>query len=452
MQLSTTLEKIFYHYARQNQELFNLVTPDFFQNKDIQNCFRFDKRFFEKYAQLPTKQQVVQMISTQKENGGADAEEIQQEVDKVQSIFKTKIDEYSAEWLKENAEAWIEWKTLDTSFIDAINLMKSTKVDVNNIKEIVQKVKTLILEKNNLSFQFSQGLDFFNPEDHFKESAEAYPTGYEYFDACLAGGYRPGTLYCVIAESGKGKSIVLGNLTIAVVKQGYNAAFITLEMGDTDVLARIGSNLLDVPIDEYKEFARDPAKVKKKISKFRKGSGTTLQTPGQLFIKEYPTSAAGVPEFEAYLKKVEELQGIKFSLIAIDYINICMNWKNPNSENTYMKIKQLAEDLRAMGMRNKWTILTASQVNRSGVGNSDLTTQSLSESMGLLHTVDGMFALMQDEEQRANGIFIMKAIKLRNSGEINSKKRFIVDYSHMRITEDTEHPMYNMDDIFKDEE
>ena len=122
-----------------------------------------------------------------------------------------------------------------------------------------------------------------------------------------------------------------------------------------------------------------------------------------------------------------------------------MNWRNPNTENTYMKIKQLAEDFRAMGQRNDWSIATASQVNRDGVANSDLSTKSTSESMGLVHSLDGLFGIVQDEEQRANGIYIVKALKLRNSGEVNSKKRFLIDYSHMRITEDNEHASYNMD-------
>jgi hypothetical protein len=30
------------------------------------------------------------------------------------------------------------------------------------------------------------------------------------------------------------------------------------------------------------------------------------------------------------------------------------NWRNPNTENSYSKIKQLAEDLRAMATRNNW--------------------------------------------------------------------------------------------------
>lgn len=37
--------------------------------------------------------------------------------------------------------------------------------------------------------------------------------------------------------------------------------------------------------------------------------------------------------------------------------------KKKTSDDTYMKIKQLAEDLRAMAMRNECAIITATQVN-----------------------------------------------------------------------------------------
>ena len=205
MILSTSLEKIFYHHTRNTPELFTLVTPEFFQNKEIANCFKIDKKFHAKYLQLPTQAQIEQMVSTQKENAGLDSEEVEKEVQKVKSVFKTKLNEYSTEWLKENAEAWIEWKTLDTSFFDAINFMKTAKADVNNIKEIVQKVKSIILERNNLSFEFSMGLDFFNPSDHYSEDSESFTTGYPFLDACLGGGYRKGNLICFIAGSGVGK-------------------------------------------------------------------------------------------------------------------------------------------------------------------------------------------------------------------------------------------------------
>jgi len=449
MILSTTLEKIFYHYSRTNLDLFFLVTPDFFQNKDIKLCAKLDKKFFDKYQNLPTKSQMEQMVSTIKENEGIEPDDIEAELEKIRSIFNVRLNEYSVEWLKENAEAWIEWKTLDSSFFDAINYMKTTKVDVNNIKEVVEKVKSIILDRNNINFQFSLGLDFFNPEDHIITDEFTKPTGYPFFDECLRGGYRKGTLIAVVAPPKVGKSLFLGNMAIQSMKQGDNVAFISLEMGDKEVIERVGSNILNVSIKKYKDFSSDPERVKKRLNKFRKMDTKTFKTPGSLYIKQYPTSSTGVPEIEQYLKKVEQMKNIKFSAIFIDYINIMLNWRNPNSENTYMKIKQLAEDLRAMGMRNEWTIVTASQIKRDGVGVSDLTMKDISESMGLAHTVDAMFGVLQDEEQKANGVYIVKAILLRMSGFIGWKKRFLVDYDCMRITEDEETSSYSMADLHR---
>ena len=40
------------------------------------------------------------------------------------------------------------------------------------------------------------------------------------------------------------------------------------------------------------------------------------------------------------------------------------NWRNPNTENTYMKIKQIAEDLRAMAQRLEIVIVSATQLSR----------------------------------------------------------------------------------------
>jgi hypothetical protein len=173
--------------------------------------------------------------------------------------------------------------------------------------------------------------------------------------------------------------------------------------------------------------------MKKKLSTVGYDS---LQVPGKLYVKEFPTSSAGVPDVEKYLQKMEQTKGIKFKVIVLDYINILKNWRNPNSENMYMKIKQIAEDLRAMAMRNDWAIITATQVNRAGFGSTDLSITNISESSGLGHTVDAMFGIIQDEIMHANREYTLKLLANRDDGHKNSRKKFLIDYDHMRITED----------------
>lgn len=235
-------------------------------------------------------------------------------------------------------------------------------------------------------------------------------------------------------------SIWLANIAANSVRMGYNTAVISLEMRDRKVVKRLGANLMGINMKEYGSVADDDVSMKKKLSDIGYDS---LQIPGKLYVKEFPTSAAGVPDIEGWLKKMEELKGFKFKVIVLDYVNILKNWRNPNTENTYMKIKQIAEDLRAMAMRNDWAIITATQVNRSGFGSTDLSANNISESAALGHTVDAMFGIIQDEVMHANREYILKLIANRDDGYKNSRKKFMINYDLMRITEDPDSPIIN---------
>lgn len=156
-------------------------------------------------------------------------------------------------------------------------------------------------------------------------------------------------------------SIWLSNDAVNYVKSSHDVAVITAEMGEIDFIQRIGANLLNIKIDEYEKLSKsNNGLIKNKLSNLKSG----VIPPGNLYIKEYPTSQATVPDIESYLKELEETKGIKLKVIIIDYINILSNYRNPNTENTYMKIKQIAEDLRAMAVRNDWVVITATQINR----------------------------------------------------------------------------------------
>jgi hypothetical protein len=226
----------------------------------------------------------------------------------------------------------------------------------------------------------------------------------------------------------------LGNLAAQAVKTGHNVAVITLEMNDRKYVKRLGANLLGIPVNEYQTVAEDEQKIKKRIQSM---TYENLKVPGKLFVKEFPTSQASVLDLEKYLRKVEEQNGFKFKIVIVDYINILKNWRNPNSENTYMKIKQIAEDLRGVAMSNEWSILTATQTKQTDFDATDLSINSAAESSGLVATVDGLFGIIQDPLMYANREYKLKLIANRDDGYKNAYKMFNVDYSYMRIVENS---------------
>jgi len=55
-------EKIFYNYIRKNPDLINNISYKFFENKDIQECYKLDLEFYNKYKTFPSEQQLSEII------------------------------------------------------------------------------------------------------------------------------------------------------------------------------------------------------------------------------------------------------------------------------------------------------------------------------------------------------------------------------------------------------
>lgn len=230
-------------------------------------------------------------------------------------------------------------------------------------------------------------------------------------------------------------SIFLANDAANFIKMGMNVAFITLEMADYKVVKRIGANLLGIPMSEYDKVAQDEEFMKRKLDKIGMGG---ILPPGHLVIKQFPTSQATIMDVENFLKEYEEVTGIKIQVVVLDYINIMCNHRNPNSENTYMKIKQLAEDLRGLAVRQNLLIVTATQTNRSGWDSSDIKMENIAESAGLSHTCDLILGIIQDSTMNLDQTYWLKVLKIRDGEGKGTKCKFKINYNYMKLSETSE--------------
>jgi hypothetical protein len=100
-----------------------------------------------------------------------------------------------------------------------------------------------------------------------------------------------------------------------------------------------------------------------------------------------------------------------------------------------MKIKQIAEDLRAMAVRNEWIIITATQINRGGYDSTELNMGHIAESAGLSHTADVIYGIIQDSTMLINNEYFLKLLKIRNGSGKSSRCLYKIDYKYMRLIE-----------------
>lgn len=427
------LENIWFKAVIENPSYIETTEPGYFKNSDYQEAFKVVKSFWRKYNQIPSKNQVRESAKLLK---------IQDKLTDslLESMWSISLSDYDSDWLSQNTQAWIEWKTLEKSAVDSINYIKSTEVTPDNIKDVISTYKSIIVDRNKIDFSFDMGLNFKDPDSHKQPSSLTFSSGYDYIDFCLGGGFSAKSLYVFLGQPKVGKTLWLGNIATQAIRASNNVAIITLELNDRKYMKRLGANLLGIRMSEYKESAENDELIKKKI---RNLGFDNLATPGELVVKEFPTSQASAVDVENWLTKVEQLLNIKFKIVIIDYINIMKNWRNPNSENTYMKIKQIAEDLRAAAQRNSWAIVTATQTKQSEFDATDLSMNSASESSGLVATVDGMFGIIQDPLMYTANEYKLKLLANRDEGYKNSYKKFLVDYNFMRISEDPNSQIMN---------
>jgi len=426
MQFGQDFEKIFFRLSLVKPKYLQSIKTNYYQSEEIDILSYLANKFYIKFNETPSKDQLNLLIQNSKRakekvTGGI-----------LDLLFDVDLDQYDEEWLTNTAESWIKWKTFNNSLTDTIEFIKTTQVTPENTESIIQKVKGLINERNNITFNSDLGLEFFDPEAHDQKETDKVSTGYNFADRLLNGGYdKGGNLVVYAGEQNIGKSIFLANDAANFVKMGTNTVVVTAEMAAHKFVKRIGSNLLTINIGEYAEKSKNRDLIKRKLETV--GDGFT--PPGQLFIKQMPTSQATVLDIEAYVSQIEEEKQIKIGAVVIDYINILANYRNLNTENTYMKIKQIAEDLRAMGIRNNWLIVTATQITRSGYNSSDITMTDIAESAGLSHTADIMYGIIQDDLMRANEEYWLKILKIRDGEGKGTKCKLNINWNYMRLIE-----------------
>jgi hypothetical protein len=234
------------------------------------------------------------------------------------------------------------------------------------------------------------------------------------------------------------------NLAAHSVYNGFNTAYVTLELQREMVNMRIGSNMLNIPLDEYEEYVKDQDGLRTKLNNLKRDS---LKPLGNLHVKEFSSSTMSTNDLRTYLVKAQDILGYKFDNVFVDYLNIMKNWRNPNTENLYMKIKQISEDLRAIAQEEQWAIISPTQVSKGGFDATDLTISNVSESSALLHTVDGLFGIIADPLMKARGEYYLKYLADRVSGMENTRKRFEFNRKYGRVEEDVNSQIEDMDFI-----
>lgn len=399
---------------------FPFLKEDYFQTKPEKLLFNVVREYILKYNSAPT----VDAIGIDLQNSNSLT---QKEYDELSSRINTfkEIGVQDEEWLIDKTEKFCQDKAIYNAILESIHIIegKSKTKTTTALPEILSTALAV-------SFDTHVGHDYLEDGDKryefYHKIENRIPFDLQYFNDITNGGTPQKTLNVILAGTGVGKSLFMCHHAANCLLQNKNVLYITCEMAEERIAERIDANLMNIDLDDLKTISEDVYQAK--LERLNKG------IKGKLIIKEYPTASASSSNFRYLLDELSLKRKFVPDIIFIDYLNICASsrFKNNGAVNSYTYIKSIAEELRGLAVEKSVPIFTATQTNRNGFSNSDVSLEDTSESFGLPATADFMFAIMSNEDLDKQGHILVKQLKNRYN-DLAIKRKFVVGVNRSKM-------------------
>ena len=400
-----------------NEEYSRKALPflqmDYFTSDTEKQLYKIVNAFIETYNKLPTKEVLGVAIEKLK---GLTEDQYKALADRVGQMENLKSE--NSEWLLEETEKHCQDRAIYNAIMDSIQIIDNKKKDIGRgaIPELLSKALSV-------SFDTNIGHDFMeNAADRYEyyhRTESKLPFDIDLLNTITKGGLKRKTFNILMAATGIGKSLFMCHFAAANMMQGKNVLYITMEMSEEETAKRVDCNLMNISMDDLDLLPKDTY-----IKKMQKLNSKVM---GKLIIKEYPTSSAGAAHFRHLLNELKLKKNFEPDVVYVDYLNICSSSrvKLGGSMNSYGYIKAIAEELRALAVEFNVPIVSATQYNRDGYGNSDVDLTNTSESMGITHTADLILALISTEELEDSKQIMIKQLKNRYN-DLSQHRRFVI--------------------------
>lgn len=393
--------------------IIDYIKPSLFKNKDIKNVVGYITDFFKKHNQVPNITEVKSYLTTN---------ELKESFKRLVSSFDNLDKSYLKQELYNNTERFIKERSVFNTLLDAAEKLDGKNLDTN---KLLSEIENAV----NIELSQSLGVEIFKDIDlviqDINKNEPVINTGWNWLDSKIGGGFLESgrSLYLFLGETNVGKSIFLGNVATNIAMQGKTVLLISLEMSETMYCQRLASNLTKIPMSSLKE---EQATLKQQISEIGQN-----KKDAKIFVKEFPPATVTPNHIIGFVKKFVQ-KGIKPDAIVIDYINLL---KGSPGTDSYERLKDIAEQMRAMSYIIEAPVISASQTNRSGVAIDNPGLETISESLGLAMTADCIFNIWQKDEDKELGLINLGIIKNRFGPNFGSTM-LRIDYHSLTLTEE----------------
>lgn len=417
--MKLTTERLIIHSILNDHEFFRkagqFIKTDHFEENETRVIYSLIEDYVANYTDRPSNTELKTLLNKQAANP--------EHVDLMHDIVDFEPDdEISTEWMLNEAEEYCKDRAIKMALMESLDIIEGKS------KLPREAVSDLMDRAINFKFDADIGLNFYEDIDRkvagYQESVSKIPFKLAMLNKITNGGFERKTVNVVAAPTGFGKSIWLGDEAVFQSKQGFNTVYLTFEMSDDRISRRMDANANDMTMDDLRKASEESLR----------GRFVDLQKKkhGYLILKEFGPGEVTAAKIRLYLKEVEMTLGEPADVVCVDYLNLMASARF-KSDQTYMLLKGVCEELVQLAKKNNIAVLTATQFNRGGQKNSSPEIKDISESQAVANTVDFLLALFDTEELEKINRAVGKQLKNRY-GDKNFYKSFLVGIERAKMT------------------
>lgn len=437
---SDTIEKLLFRKTLTDKGWLGIMSgifdPRWFRVRTIAAQMSNLIKYYEKYGSVPSPK-VVQLMSKKYAEAhpgqGFSEAEANAVLDEAMKLDLGVSDDVVAANLKE----FIRKNTLSNSLLDNITLITQaeTEKDADKYQKVIDKCLEKFDKVQKLAFADSDlGMNYFAKDDmdrhwDFLRNPDAkLATQWEALDSYTNGGFlKKGRMLALfMAQAGLGKSVFLSNLAVNFLKQNMSVVVISLEMSQDVYAQRFDAHISKKNINRLRE---SESAARERLAEFY-----GKYPDANLFIKEFPPRSVTTNHIDAYLEKLKNA-GNRIDVVIVDYLNLVL--PNKASDSMFKDGMSVSEELRALSYKYEVPVISATQSNSEGMNSADIDMQHVSESRGIVHTVDFLGAIYQTEDLRNKGQLGFKILKNRLGGMVGKRLAFVMDPATLVVSDVT---------------
>lgn len=389
------------------------LQPEYFQNNIERAVFEIIRNYIQTYNVAPNR---TTLIHDARESTLITDREITNAEQLIKEICT--IERPSDRiWLIKKTEDFCQNKAVYNAIIKAISIY-----DGSNKELSPHIIPELMRDAISINFDSHIGMDYFEDTearyDYYTLEENKIPFNLPTLNEITNGGLGRKSLNLIMAGLHSGKTMLMISMTCDYAKLGYNVLYLTMEMREEEILMRIDANLLQTPINKLKDFPKDT--FINKVEKIRQKSY------GQIKVKEFPTGVANSGHFKHVIDELKLKHNFVPDVICVDYLGITGSSRmKMGSQNSYFYLKAVSEELRALAQETNSVLISAMQLTRQSISDTDPNVDSVSESIATLHTADFAISLSRTEELDTMNQVLIKQQKNRFGNKTN-KLRFVL--------------------------